>query len=81
MKRVAGTTIGDTALKSLWIKRLPNVAQPIIAASAGTPQEFTKVADEIIDALRPQVNRVAAEGPNEINELKAAILQMTKQFQ
>ncbi|XP_036340182.1 uncharacterized protein LOC118749494 [Rhagoletis pomonella] len=41
MKRVTGNALGDTALKSPWIKRLPEFAQTVVAASSGTATEFT----------------------------------------
>ena len=43
MKGIAGNTVEDAALKDLWIKRLPDFAQPVVAASTGTPTEFTRI--------------------------------------
>lgn len=82
MKRVAGTTLGDAALKGLWTKRLPEFAQPVVAASSGSPAEFTKIADSVIDAVTPnQVNRVVDKSVNEINDLRAAVFELGKKFE
>lgn len=79
MKRVAGNTLGDAALKGLWTKRLPEFAQPVVAASSGTPVEFTKIADSVVDAIAPnQINRVQTGSSNEINELRAAVAELGK---
>lgn len=67
MKRVAGNSISETALKSLWNKRLPDIAQPVVAAFSGTAAKFTKIADSIVDAIAPnQINKIRADQPNEI---------------
>lgn len=82
MKRVAGNTLGDAALKGLWTKRLPEFAQPVVAASAGTPAEFTKVADSIVDAMASsQINSVRAQPSAEISELRAAVIELGKKFE
>ncbi|XP_017487668.1 PREDICTED: uncharacterized protein LOC108376018 [Rhagoletis zephyria] len=67
MKRVAGSTLGEAALKGLWTKRLPEFAQPVVAASSGTAAEFTKIEDSIIGAVVPHhVNGVESRVTNEI---------------
>lgn len=79
MKRVAGTTLGEAALKGLWIKRLPDVVQPVVAASCGSASEFTKIADSILDAVSTnQVRAVATH--SEIDDLRAAVASLTKRF-
>ena len=81
MKRVAGNTVGDAALKGLWIKRLPEFAQPVVAASTGTPTEFTKIADSIIDAMASsQISSIRQGQSDEINELRVAVVELGKQF-
>lgn len=82
MKRVAGNTLGDAALKGLWAKRLPEFAQPVVAASSGSAAEFTKIADSVIDAMTPsQINRVQAHSSTEISELRAAVVELSNKFQ
>ncbi|XP_017474837.1 PREDICTED: uncharacterized protein LOC108365344 [Rhagoletis zephyria] len=81
MKRVAGTTLGEADLKGLWIKRLPEFAQPVIAASSGTASEFTKIADSIIDAVSPhQVSQVRNQAA-EISQLRSTIEDLSKRFE
>ncbi|XP_017474490.1 PREDICTED: uncharacterized protein LOC108365062 [Rhagoletis zephyria] len=79
MKRVAGNTLGEAALKGLWTKRLPELAQPVVAASSGTAAEFTKIADSVVDAIAPsQICRVKAEPNSDITQLRAAIEELSK---
>lgn len=81
MKRVAGSTLGEAALKGLWTKRLPELAQPVVAASSGTAAEFTKIADSIVDAIAPShINKVETTQPNEIEGLRVAINELSKKF-
>lgn len=81
MKQVAGTVLGEAALKGLWVQRLPESARAVVTASSGPASEFTKIADSIIDALaqRP-VHQVAATPLNEISELKAVIAELRNQI-
>ncbi|XP_061397894.1 uncharacterized protein LOC133333600 [Musca vetustissima] len=82
MKRVAGNSIGETALKGLWIKRLPTFAQPVVAASNGAATEFTKIADSIVDAVSPsQVCKVSKDHASDISELRTAIMDLSRKFQ
>lgn len=82
MKRVAGNTLGDAALKGLWTKRLPEFAQPVVAASTGTPAEFTKVADSIVDAMASnQINNIKARSSDDIKELRAAVVELGRKFE
>lgn len=82
MKRVAGSTLGDAALKGLWIKRLPDIVQPVVAASSGTAAEFTRIADSIVDAMSAShINAIAKHAPSDIDELRAAVINLTKQFE
>ncbi|XP_017467423.1 PREDICTED: uncharacterized protein LOC108359867 [Rhagoletis zephyria] len=73
MRRVAGNTLGDAALKSLWIKRLPEFAQPVVEASSGSAAEYTKIADQ-------QLNRVKSTPSSDIHELRAVVMELGKKF-
>lgn len=82
MRRVAGTSVGEAALKGLWTKRLPTFVQPVVAASTGTAAEFTKIADSIMDSVSPsQVCKVGREPASEVNELRTAINELSKKFE
>lgn len=81
MKRVAGSTLGDVALKGLWVKRLPEVLQAVIAASTGTVAEFTKIAVTIIDALSlNSINQISADHINAIRDLTAMVASIQNQL-
>ena len=82
MKRVAGSNLDEAAVKSLWTKRQPEFAQPVVAASSGTPAEFTRIADTIVDAMvSNQIGSVRANSTNDINELRAAVIEMENKFE
>ena len=82
MKRVAGTTLGEAALKGLWTKRLPDFAQPVAAASTGTPAEFTKIADAIVEAMTSnQIGSVQSRQSKEISKLHTAVVELGKKFE
>ncbi|XP_075155997.1 uncharacterized protein LOC142229322 [Haematobia irritans] len=81
MRRVAGNTLGEAALKGLWTKRLPDFVQPVIAASTGTPAEFTKITDSVVDAMSPnQINHVQASS-SELADLRLAVVELGKKFE
>ncbi|XP_075162744.1 uncharacterized protein LOC142235374 [Haematobia irritans] len=82
MKRVAGTTLGEAALKSLWIKRLPDVVQPVVAASTGPASEFTKIADSIVDAVSTShIRAVSSSSHDPMEEIRAEIASLNKRFE
>lgn len=82
MRRVAGTTLGEAAVKGLWTKRLPEFAQPVIAASAGTPAEYTKVADAVVEAIASNhIGKIEATSDCAIKELRVAIVELGKKFE
>lgn len=43
----------DPVLKNLWLQRLPQEAQIVLAASPGTLEELAVVADKILETFRP----------------------------
>lgn len=51
MKQLAGGSISDEVLKSLWILRLPEQLRPTLAVSSMHPAEFVKTADTIHDLI------------------------------
>lgn len=87
MKRVAGGSIADSALKGLWAQRLPDHARAAIAASSGTSDEFTKIADAIVEAMQLKtINEIkinyssnsTSDQSSEMQTLRAEISQLTK---
>lgn len=81
MKRVADNSVGEAALKGLWTKRLRSFAQPVVAASTGTAEEFTKIANSIVDAVSPaHICKLSKESSTDMSELGAAITELSKKF-
>lgn len=85
MKRVAGDTVTEKALKGLWSRRLPDHARAAVVASTGTAEEFTRIADAIVEAMQLKtINEVKTETTtatvNEISQLKSQINELTKLF-
>ena len=60
MKRVAGQTISEDAIRSLWAQRLPEHARAAVVASSGSTDEVARIADAIVDALQLNVNSIGA---------------------
>lgn len=62
MKRLAGDSMSDSAVKNIWTKRLPIYAQAAVAACTGGPTEYLKIADVIVETISVQVNSVEPTG-------------------
>ncbi|GFU48740.1 uncharacterized protein NPIL_165851 [Nephila pilipes] len=61
MRFLAGDNVGEPLLKSLWLGRLPNGMQTILAAVSENLDQLATVADKINDLAFPQgINSVAA---------------------
>ncbi|KFM66691.1 hypothetical protein X975_02212, partial [Stegodyphus mimosarum] len=85
MRNLAGETVGEPLLKSLWISRLPQNTQSILAALSDDLPKLAVVADKITDLTTlPHINSAAtaSASPNEqqvaeltkqVNELSLAI--------
>lgn len=53
MRRVAGNSLSEDALKGLWARRLPEHARVAVVAATGPIGEALRIADAITDALQP----------------------------
>ncbi|GFW83532.1 hypothetical protein TNCV_4590331 [Trichonephila clavipes] len=61
MRSLAGDNVGEPLLKSLWLGRLPNGTQIILAAFNEILDQLAAVADKINDLTFSQgINLVAA---------------------
>ncbi|GFV92952.1 uncharacterized protein TNCV_1693451 [Trichonephila clavipes] len=61
MRSLAGDNVGEPLLKSLWLGRLPNGTQTILAALNESLDQLATVADKINDLTFSQgINSVAA---------------------
>lgn len=77
MRQLAGTRIAESVLKSLWLNRLPNTLQPVLAVLDGDLNKIAEAADKLIDTLgKCQINTVSkatATPLNEFDEMKNQI--------
>lgn len=92
MKRVAGNTVTDSALKGLWSRRLPDHARAAVAAATNEESEYTRIADAVVETLQvKQINNINtnqstsnanadSEPINEIQELRMQVNQLTQMF-
>lgn len=62
MSRLVGDSMTESAVKNLWMKRLPIYAQAAVAASTGPPSEYLRIADAIVETITLQVNSCSEEG-------------------
>ncbi|XP_015925323.2 uncharacterized protein [Parasteatoda tepidariorum] len=80
MRSLAGDNVGDTLLKSLWLGRLPNGTQTILAALSEDLDQLATVADKINDlSIHQGVNSVAATSNSHTSRLEQQVAQLTQQ--
>ncbi|GFR28149.1 retrovirus-related Pol polyprotein from transposon 297 [Trichonephila clavata] len=80
MRSLAGDNVGEPLLKSLWLGRLPNGTQTILAALNENLDQLATVADKINDLTFSQgINSVAATSKNKTAQLEQQIAQLTQQ--
>lgn len=92
LRELAGSTISDAALRTIWMDRLPSNYPPLLASFAGsTLDQLGAISDSIHTALagvRPVVNAVAASAPAPVqarapsatDELVTAVRELTKRL-
>lgn len=49
MKKLAGNSISDDAIKSLWIERLPESVRAVISIVDGDSTQWAKQADKMME--------------------------------
>ncbi|GFU50408.1 retrovirus-related Pol polyprotein from transposon 297 [Trichonephila clavipes] len=80
MRSFAGDNVGEPLLKSLWLGRLPNGTQTILAALNENLDQLATVADKINDLIFSQgINSVAATSEKKTAPLEQQIAQLTQQ--
>ncbi|GFS49503.1 transposon Ty3-I Gag-Pol polyprotein [Nephila pilipes] len=80
MRSLAGDNVGEPFLKSLWLGRLPNGTQTIIATLNENLDQLATVADKINDLAFPQeINSVAATFDQNTAQLEQQIAQLIQQ--
>lgn len=88
MARVAGTALGETALRDLWAARLPQFTQTAVVAARGTLVEILETADRVHDSISLRQNQVAhiqpaavaPAGPSELTQLINKIDETFRRF-
>lgn len=82
MRSLAGNTVGEPLLKSLWISRLPANIQSILAALSEDLSKLAEIADKIADVATPIINSASVTEhaqPRPIPILEQQITELTKQ--
>lgn len=79
MTELSSGNLSDNVLKSLWLSRLPNSTQAILAASSEPIARLAEMADKIHELANPyQIHEVQAQTPN-ISVLQQQIEELSKQ--
>lgn len=86
MRELAGTSLSDDALKSLWIDRLPESVRAVVAISNDDINTCAILADKIVEITAPkqQVYEVKASTSNDnstLSKLTAQIEELSKSVQ
>jgi hypothetical protein len=78
--RTLGGTAPDDILRSLWMSRLPQTAQSVVAAQRSLPLDsLAEVADAVVETLstaRPPPAAVYQVDDNELKKLRAEIAEL-----
>lgn len=78
-RELAGTTVNEEFLKTLWIRQLPVNVQAILAVSPGDLATLAPLADKVME-LTPSQNVNAATSTSSSNtSLETKVEQLTKQ--
>ncbi|GFS80387.1 putative gypsy-29-i nvi [Nephila pilipes] len=91
MKSLAGNSISDEVIKSLWLQKLPQQTQAILTISNDTLDKIAEMADKIIAVYSSseicQVTKVgslpnsaSSSDRNKLDVLQADIAALTKKF-
>lgn len=79
MRDLAQNGASEEVLKSLWLQRLPQQVQAILASSKHELEELAQLADRITDVLSPSAMAVATVAPTNSNTKDAQISALTEQ--
>ncbi|XP_011051610.1 PREDICTED: uncharacterized protein LOC105144423 [Acromyrmex echinatior] len=73
MRDLAQNGASEEVLKSLWLQRLPQQVQGILASSKHELEELSQLADRITDVLSTGVNAVATVAPTKTSSVDPQI--------
>ncbi|XP_023230221.1 uncharacterized protein LOC111630366 [Centruroides sculpturatus] len=80
MRALAGETVGEPLLKSLWLSRLPANTQSILAALSEDLSQLATIADKISDlTITQSVNSTSSQQLTHPSSLELQIEQLTQQ--
>nr|XP_012136803.1 PREDICTED: uncharacterized protein K02A2.6-like [Megachile rotundata] len=79
MRDLAQDKISESALRSLWLQRLPAHMQAILSASEDDLNRLSQAADKIAEISTPTINNISPG--SEVNSLRAEVHELTKQIQ
>lgn len=80
MRNLAGNTVGEALLKSLWLSRLPHTTRSIVGALGEALPQLATVADKIHDlGVSPQVNAASSSIPSQAS-LEIQIAQLSQRI-
>lgn len=81
MRELAGSQFSENILKSLWLARLPQNIQAILAASNESLTQLAAMADKIIELASPiQINSAEVVSTSANLSLQAQISDLSKQI-
>lgn len=82
MRSLAGSAVGEPLLKSLWLARLPNQMQSILAALSDDLPQLAAAADKINEMATGHINAVMVPAPQPLtqNPLELQVAQLTKEL-
>lgn len=83
MRQLAGKTLGEEFLKTLWLQRLTPQAQAILSVSDDKLDKLALMADKIHDTAESRVEEINSPKDSfpELSELRAQISELSKQVQ
>lgn len=84
MKQLAGKTVGEDFLKTLWLQRLPAQVQTILSVSEDNLDKLAQMADKIHETAGIQVDEIHNSSKNsftELSELRTQIAELSKQVE
>ncbi|XP_054721212.1 uncharacterized protein LOC129230994 [Uloborus diversus] len=83
MKQLAGQTLGDEFLKTLWLQRLPSQVQAILSVSEDSLDKLALMADKIHETASANIDEVkcANTAISDVTELKLQIAELSKQVE
>lgn len=83
MRELAGKTVGEDFLKTLWLQRLSNQVQVILSVSEDNLDKLAIMADKIQETANINIAEVQSQNNpiSDVSELRLQIAELTKQVE